>query len=160
MFMQNIFGINISSWQKQTFCIIALSTEFSVTCSEMFRSAYNSLDQGQLEGARALGMNKIQSFLRVILPQTVYVILPNLNNATLSIIQGTVLVYTLGIMDIIGRARMIDTNAMGLKTFECFFIVAVIYWIISILITCAFRIIEKRMGRGSQTAGTIKEGKR
>lgn len=150
-----LFQINLSKWEKQTFVIIALAIELSVTCSEMFRSAYNSLDKGQLEAAHALGMTKLQRFFRIIVPQAVYVILPNLNNAALSIIQGTVLVYTLGIMDIMGKARVLDTNALHLKTFEAYLVVAIIYWILSIIISWVFKILERCMGRGQKTAGTV-----
>lgn len=151
--VQQIFDYNISNWDKQIFVIIALSIELAVTCSEMFRSAYNSLDKGQLEAAHSIGMTKVQSFFRVILPQAVYVILPNLGNAAISMIQGTVLVYTLGIMDVMFTARVLDTNAMHLKTFEAYLAVAVIYWIISILIGELFRLAERLMEKGQRTIG-------
>lgn len=147
-------GVNIGGWSKQAFVIIALAAELAVSSSEMFRSAYNSLDKGQLEAAHAIGMTRAQRFFRIILPQGLCVILPNLGSATLSLIQGTALVYTLGIMDIMGRARILDTNAFGLKTFEAYLAVAALYWMLSILITGLFRLLERRFGRGLRTVGT------
>lgn len=154
--IQAVSGVNISKWSKEVFCIIALATELTVSSSEMFRSAYNSLDKGQLEAAHSIGMTRVQRFFRVIVPQGVYVILPNLGSATLSIIQGTALVYTLGIIDIMGRARVLDTNAFGLKTFEAYFTVALFYWAISLAVTAVFHLLERYFGRGIRSVGTAK----
>lgn len=151
--IQAVSGVNISKWPKEIFCVIALAIELTVSSSEMFRSAYNSLDKGQLEAAHAIGMTRVQRFFRVIVPQGLYVILPNLGSATLSVIQGTALLYTLGIIDIMGRARILDTNAFGLKTFEAYFTVAMLYWAISLLVTAVFRLLERYFGRGIHTVG-------
>lgn len=152
--VEALTGVSISKWSKEAFCVIALTIELGVSSSEMFRSAYNSLDRGQLEAAHALGMTRLQRFFRVIVPQGLYVILPNLGSATLSIIQGTALVYTLGIIDIMGRARVLDTNAFGLKTFEAYFTVALFYWAMSFIVTTIFHLLERRFGRGLRTVGT------
>lgn len=149
-------GIEVGKWSKEVFCVIALATELAVSSSEMFRSAYNSLDAGQLEAAHSLGMTKAQRFFRVIAPQGLYVILPNLGSATLTVIQGTALVYTLGILDIMGRARVLDTNAFGLKTFEAYFTVALFYWFFSLVITSIFHQLERHFGRGIRSVGNAR----
>lgn len=149
-----VSGVSISQWSKEVFCIIALAVELAVSSSEMFRSAYNSLDKGQLEAAHAIGMTRLQRFFRVIFPQGLAVILPNLGSATLSTIQGTALVYTLGIIDIMGRARILDTNAFGMKTFEAYFTVAMFYWAISLLVNVVFSLLERHFSRGIRTVGT------
>lgn len=148
-----LLGISIGDWPKQVFVIIALAAELAVSSSEMFRSAYNSLEKGQLEAAHAIGMTRVQRFFHIILPQGLYVILPNLGSATLSLIQGTALVYTLGIMDIMGRARILDTNAFGLKTFEAYFAAAILYWMLSLFVSGLFRSLERKFGRGMRTVG-------
>lgn len=154
IFMKSIFGISLASWQKQTFAIIALAIGFSATSSEMFRSAYSSLDKGQLEAAQAMGMNGWQRLRRIIFPQGLYVILPNLAGACLAITQATALAYTLGIMDITGKSRILDTNAGGLKTFECYLTVALFYWAISFVIGAVFKGLEMKFGKGLKTVAT------
>lgn len=156
--VQRLTGADISAWAKQVFVVIALGLELAVTCSEMFRSAYNSLDKGQLEAAHALGMTNVQRFFRVTLPQGVYVILPNLGSAVLALVQGTSLAYTLGLMDVMGRAKMLDTNAMNMKTFEAFLAAGLIYWGISIVTGQLFRLLERRFGRGMKTVAAGKGG--
>ena len=78
--------INVSNWSKISFVVLALMIELGTTSSEMFRSAYNSIQKGQLEAAHALGYTEIQKFFHIIVPQGLAVILPNLGSAVLSII--------------------------------------------------------------------------
>lgn len=151
-FCKSVLGISLSSWSKQTYVVLAMAISLGATSSEMFRSAYSSLQKGQLEAAHALGYTKLQSFVHVIFPQGVFVILPNLGSAVLSIIQATALVYTLGIFDILGKARQIDTNASGAMTFEMYFAVALIYWGLAIIIGWIFKALEKHYGKGKVVA--------
>lgn len=144
--------INVSSWSKITFVVLALTIELGTNSSELFRSAYASLNKGQLEAAHSLGYTPLQSFLHVIAPQGLYVIIPNLGSGVLSMIQATALVYTLGIFDILGRARQIDTNVSGVKTFEMYFAVAVIYWALSGIVTFIVKRFEVKFGKGRRVA--------
>lgn len=150
-----ITGQNISGWSKSFFVVVTLGTELAVTCSEMFRSAYNSLDKGQLEAAHSIGMTRVQRFFHIILPQGLYVILPNLGNAALAVIQGTALAYTLGVMDVMGKANVLNTNAFGLKTLEAFVVVALLYWGISLLLNLLFRLLERWFGRGQVPVAAV-----
>ena len=139
--------INVSNWSKISFVVLALMIELGTTSSEMFRSAYNSIQKGQLEAAHALGYTEIQKFFHIIVPQGLAVILPNLGSAVLSIIRATALVYTLGIFDILGKARQLDTNVSHVKTFEMYFAVAMIYWVLAILIQQVFHLLERHFGK-------------
>ena len=141
--------INVSNWSKISFVVLALMIELGTTSSEMFRSAYNSIQKGQFEAAHALGYTEIQKFFHIIVPQGLAVILPNLGSAVLSIIQATALVYTLGIFDILGKARQLDTNVSHVKTFEMYFSVAIIYWALAVLIQFIFSRLEKQMRKES-----------
>ena len=141
--------VNVSGWSKISFVVLALMIELGTTSSEMFRSAYNSIQKGQLEAAHALGYTGIQKFFHIIIPQGLAVILPNLGSAVLSIIQATALVYTLGIFDILGKARQLDTNVSHVKTFEMYFSVAIIYWALAVLIQFIFNCLEKQMRKES-----------
>lgn len=146
--LSNCFGINTRGTSKVVYVVTALSIELATSSSEMFRSAYNSLQKGQLEAAHALGYTNWQSFIHVILPQGTFVILPNLGNAVLAVIQATALVYTLGIFDILGKARQIDINMAGVMTFEMYICAALIYWILALVIGQLFKQLERYFGRG------------
>lgn len=155
LLVRGTLGIEIGTWQKTTFVIIAIALETTVSSSEMFRSAYNSLDKGQLEAAHALGMKKRQQFFRIILPQGLYVILPNLTSSTLALIQATSLVYTLGVMDVLGKARQLNSNnEFGLKSLESYIAVALIYWAFSFIVLRLFKLLERWIGRGMRTVAS------
>ena len=146
-----LFGYDMDSWAKSSFVILALAIELSASTSELFRSAYNSLDKGQLEAAHAIGMTRVQKFFRIILPQGAYVIMPNLSGLSLGIIQATSLSFTLGVMDVMGKAKVLDSNAFGMNTFEAYTLVALIYWLISFLEGAVFKSLEKHTGKGMKT---------
>ena len=150
-------GANIDAWPKELFVIIALVIELMITASEMFRSAYLSIDKGQLDAAHSLGYTKAQRFVHVIFPQGAYVILPNLGSAVLAMVQATALVYTLGIFDILGKARQMDVSSTGTKSFELFFTATLIYWGLAAAITWLFKLIEKQSGKGFRSVGSVKE---
>lgn len=147
-------GLDLDSWEKSTFVILALTIELSASTSELFRSAYNSLDKGQLEAAHALGMTNVQRFFRIIFPQGAYVIMPNLSGLSLGIIQATSLAFTLGVMDVMGKAKVLDSNAFGMNTFEAYVLVALIYWLISFIEGLIFKGLEKKTGKGMKTVAT------
>lgn len=151
--IQGVLGVNISGWPKQVFIIAALVIELMINSSEMFRSAYASVEKGQIEAARSLGYTTWQRFTHVLFPQGFYVILPNLGNAVLSMVQATALVYTLGIFDILGKARQLDVNASHTETLESYVICALIYWGMAVLITGLFKLLEKSFGKGYKTVG-------
>lgn len=148
---EDLFGLDIGGWAKPVFVVLALTIQLSSSSSELFRSAYNSLDAGQLEAAHAIGMTGLQRFRRIIFPQGLYVILPNLSGLCLGIIQATSLAYTLGVMDVMGKAKVLDSNAFSMNTFEAYLVVALIYWALSLIEGWLFNVLEKRMGRGMRT---------
>ena len=146
-----LFGYDMSGWEKPVFVVMALSIQLSASSSELFRSAYNSIDAGQLEAAHSIGMTGLQRFNRIMLPQGLFVILPNLSGLCLGIIQATSLAYTLGVMDVMGKAKVLDSNAFSMNTFEAYLLVALIYWALSLIEGWIFKGLEIRMGRGMRT---------
>ncbi len=151
LLFESLFGLDIGGWAKPVFVVLALAIQLGASTSELFRSAYNSLDAGQLEAAHALGMTGLQRFRRIIYPQGLYVILPNLSGLCLGIIQATSLAFTLGVMDVMGKAKVLDSNAFSMNTFEAYLLVALIYWALSLIEGYIFKFLEMRMGRGMRT---------
>ncbi len=138
------FSINAGEWDKKIFVVAALSIEFGIQSSELFKSAYNGIDKGQINAAISLGYSTIQRFFYLYIPQGLKIILPNLGNCVLACIQSTALVYTLGVFDLLGKARQIDSNAFSLKTFEMYLTVSIIYWIMALINDCIFKWVENR----------------
>lgn len=148
-----VFGINIKRWNSIVFAIIAIVIDVAALSSEMFRSAYLALDKGQIDAAKSIGMGKGLVFFRVILPQGLFVVLPNICNNLILQFQNTSLVYTLGIMDIMGKARLVDGNAFQAKSFESYVAASLIYLVCCILIQKGFRLLERQFGKGFKVVG-------
>lgn len=130
----NFISIDINNWNKAVFAIITFSLNSGAFLSETMRSSYLAVDQGQYEAALSVGMNNLQVFRRIMLPQAFAIAIPNLGNIVISLLKETSYVFTIGVIDIMGKAKLIGANGYGIRQLEVFIAVAMIYWIISIFI--------------------------
>jgi len=127
-------GIDINDWDKVVFAIITFSLNSSAFLSEVMRSAYLAVDVGQREAALSIGMNTIQTITRVIIPQAFVIAVPNLGNLIISLLKETSYVFTIGVIDILGKAKLIGANGYGVRQLEVYIGVAFIYWAICLII--------------------------
>ncbi|MFT8321933.1 MAG: amino acid ABC transporter permease [Bacillus sp. (in: firmicutes)] len=141
---QAAFGMNINDIYKGIFVIITLSLLFSANMSEVMRSAYESIDKGQLEAGVSVGMTATQTFIRILLPQCFFIALPNIGNALIALFQEGALAFTIGFIDIMGKANLIVALNYGGNTKEIYIGLALIYWAISILIEKSMSIFERK----------------
>lgn len=140
--------IDINSWSRITFLVIAFSLHTAAPLSEVIRSAYLSIDKGQFEAAYSIGMNYFQSLRRIILPQAFVAALPNLGNATISLLKDTALAFTIGIIDIMGQVRLILGNNYGIGMFEIYVTISLVYWSMCIVIEIIVSNLEKHFKKG------------
>ncbi|KOP73847.1 amino acid ABC transporter permease [Priestia megaterium] len=140
--------IDINSWSRITFLVIAFSLHTAAPLSEVIRSAYLSIDKGQFEAAYSIGMNYFQSLRRIILPQAFIAALPNLGNATISLLKDTALAFSIGIIDIMGQVRLILGNNYGIGMFEIYVTISLVYWSMCIVIEIIVSYLEKHLKKG------------
>ncbi|MES9773342.1 amino acid ABC transporter permease [Priestia megaterium] len=140
--------IDINSWSRVTFLVIAFSLHTAAPLSEVIRSAYLSIDKGQFEAAYSIGMNYFQSLRRIILPQAFVAALPNLGNATISSLKDTALAFSIGIIDIMGQVRLILGNNYGIGMFEIYVTISLVYWSMCIVIEIIVSYLEKHLKKG------------
>lgn len=126
--------------------VLVMSINASAYVSEVVRSALNSVDNGQLEAALSMGMTKIQAMERIVLPQAFRIAIPPLGNTFINLIQGTALVFMLGLKDIMGLSKMI--SASNYRFFETYMAVGVIYWIITTLASKGNSYLERKLSYG------------
>ena len=100
-------GIDINGVSKIVFSIIALTMYASGTLSEIIRPAYLSVDKGQMEAALMSALTPAQAIRLIILPQVAYVALPNFGNMIIALIQEPSLAYRIGVVDVMGQAKII-----------------------------------------------------
>ncbi len=114
------FGVDINDIHKGIFVIVTLSLLFAATMSEVMRSAYESIDKGQYEAAVCVGLTPVQAFRRIVLPQCFYVALPNFGNSVIALTKEGALAFTIGFIDITGKANLIVSLNMGAHSREIY----------------------------------------
>lgn len=125
---------------------IALMIGYSAFIAEVFRAGIQSVDQGQIEAAEALGLSGWQRFRLIVFPQAIRTILPPLGNDFVAMVKDSSLVSVLGVADI---TQMGKVYAAGSFTFfETYSIVAYIYLVLTIGLSLALRRLERRLGSG------------
>lgn len=116
--------------------------------SEMMRSGILSVDIGQLEAARALGMPYSTSMLKIVIPQSIKNILPTLGNEFIMLIKDTSIVSFIAVVDITKAFRQI-----GDATYEYvipYLFLALVYLVIIIGITLLIRLMERRLRKSER----------
>lgn len=149
-FSENLLGINLQSVNTGVFVVITFALQFAAMMSEVIRSSYLAVDKGQFEAAVSVGLTPFQAYRRIIFPQAFVIALPNFGNGVIAVLQEGALAYTIGFIDIVGKANLIIAGNYGTHTLEIFLALGVIYWILSIGIEKVFTALEKLFSKGTK----------
>ncbi|MBG0789311.1 MAG: amino acid ABC transporter permease [Desulfovibrionaceae bacterium] len=122
--------------------VIALSLFEGAYASEIFRAGITSIEAGQFEAAKSLGMGPYAMYRHIILPQAVRRVLPPLTSQAVSLIKDSALVSTIAILDLTQQGRIIDAETF--LTFEIWFTVAAIYLVVILALAFVANYLEKR----------------
>jgi polar amino acid transport system permease protein len=123
--------------------IIALSICYGAYMGEIFRAGIQAVPKGQMEAAIALGMSRGQALRKVILPQTMKIILPAIGNEFIAMLKDSSLVSVIALRDILRRGReYISRTFLSLETM---LMVALIYLVITLLLSRIVALMEERM---------------
>lgn len=153
-FSEAFFRLDLQDVHAGVFVVTTFSLQFAAMMSEVIRSAIEAIHKGQFEAAVSVGLTPLQAYRRIIFPQAFIVALPNFGNGLISILQEGALAYTIGFVDIVGKANLIIANNYGTHTLEIFIALAIIYWILSIVIEKIFAKLEKVFSKGSRSLKT------
>ena len=133
-----LIGWNLSS---VTVAIIIMGLNSGAYVSEIMRSGILSVDVGQMEAGRALGVNYKTTMWKIIIPQAVKNILPTLGNELISLVKETSVVSFIGVVDLYKAFRTIGSS--NYEYMMPFLVMAVIYIVIILIITFALRMMER-----------------
>lgn len=114
----------------------------------MMRSSYQSVPIGQEEAAVSVGLSKWQAFYRIIFPQAFVTAIPNLGNAVIGMFKDGALAYSIGVVDITGRASYLISMNLGGYVMETYLALALIYWMLSLMTQRVFAFLEGRLQKG------------
>ena len=109
--------------------LLAMGFRSAAYQSQIFRGAIKSIDIGQMQAARSLGMTKIKAIRYIILPQALRLSIPSWSNEYASVLKDTSLVYALGITELMRQGRYIVARTFG-NAILVYIICALIYFVI------------------------------
>lgn len=121
--------------------VVAFALNYAAYFAEIFRAGIQSIDRGQYEGAKVLGLTYTQTMRRIILPQMWARILPPVSNETITLVKDTSLIYVLALNDLLRAARGIVQRDF---TITPFVVAAVFYLVMTLVLTWGFQYLEKR----------------
>jgi polar amino acid transport system permease protein len=129
-----------------TAAVIALSLFEGAYASEIFRAGIVSIHRGQWEAALSLGLNMVETYRHVVLPQAIRRILPPLTGQAISLIKDSALVSTIAVYDLTmqGQAVIAETFLV----FELWFVVAAIYLVLTLSLSVMVNLMEHRLRQG------------
>ncbi|MDV7142049.1 amino acid ABC transporter permease [Tropicimonas sp. TH_r6] len=125
--------------------IVALTLGYSAFIAEVFRAGLLSVDEGQVEAAKALGLNGWHRFRFIVFPQAIRTILPPLGNDFIAMIKDSSLVSVLGVLDITQLGKV--TAAGNFHYFETYNVVAFLYLTMTVTLSLLLRRLERHMRR-------------
>lgn len=146
LFAKAIFKIDISRWDALIFAEIGVILNESAFLSEDVRAAILAVPHVQKEAAYSIGMTDFMTFIRIILPQAIRILIPSYGTRVLVTFQESSILYLVGVTDMVSRAKGI-AKITG-HTIEAFLSVALIYIIFNLILKGIMNIIEKRMRYG------------
>ena len=123
--------------------ILIVSINTGAYMAEIVRGGIISIDKGQFEGAMSIGMTHSQTMIKVILPQVIRNILPSVSNEFVINIKDTSVLNVIGVTELYYFAGIIKRQ--NFQTFQTYFVICVLYFILTFSITRLLRYVEKRL---------------
>ncbi len=128
--------------------VLALGVCYGAYMTETVRAGIQSIKLGQVEAAMALGMNDRQTMRRVIMPQALRVIIPPISNEFIAMVKDSSLVSLMGVWELSYRA--IKIGRRHFQSLEMLIMVALIYWVMTMILQTVQERIEQHMARGER----------
>jgi len=129
--------------QGPSAAIIAMSICYGAYMAEIFRAGIQAVPKGQMEAALALGMSRSTAMRRIIIPQTIRIILPPIGNEFIALLKDSSLVSILAVSDLLRRGR--EYASTTFRYFESYTVVALIYLVMTLFFSRLVAMMEERL---------------
>lgn len=120
---------------------VAFVLNYAAYFCEIFRGGMLSIDKGQHEAARVLGFNKVQSTMKIVVPQMLRVCLPPISNECITLVKDTALVTAIGVTEILYFAKTAVNRDVDVTAY---IVAAAFYLIMTYVVTQLFKFLEKK----------------
>jgi putative lysine transport system permease protein len=140
----------ILNWDGLTAGMIIISINTGAYMAEIIRSGIQSIDPGQSEGAKALGMTNAQTLFSIIFPQAIKNSFPSIGNQLIVNIKDSCMLNAIAVTELYFQATSIAGSTM--KYTEIYMLVAIMYLILTSLATAILHFIEKKITHTNQVS--------
>ena len=137
-------GITLTSFQAS---VIGIAFCFSTYIAEIFRAGIESVDRGQLEAARSMGMSYGKAMRRVVLPQACHVALPPFSNTLVMMLKDSALASTIAVTEMTRQGQLIAASTFDNTT--VYTLVALLYLVLCLPLLALTKKLEKRQMKGA-----------
>ena len=137
-----IFGITNSPSWKNSAVAIGFVLNYAAYFAEIYRGGIESMPKGQYEAAQILGYSKAQTFMRIILPQVIKIILPSITNETITLVKDTSLAFTIGIMEMFTISKAL---AASQTTMLPYVFAGMFYYVFNLIVAFLLELLEKKL---------------
>ena len=144
-FFQNIVGVNITL-SALTAGTICLALNCGAYMAEIIRAGIQSVDKGQMEAARSLGLPYWRSMHRVVLPQAIRTMIPSIINQFIITLKDSSILSVIGFPELVNSAQNVVANTF--KSFETWALVGFMYLVVITILSKIAKLVERRLNVG------------
>lgn len=135
------FKMPLSRYPRLLATVLAFGLNYGAYFAEIYRGGILSIDRGQYEAAKALGLGKAQTFFRIILPQTIKRVIPAVGNEVITLVKDTSLAFTIAVTEMFTIAKQLSSAH---TTMTPLIAAGAFYYIFNYLVALGMEKLEKR----------------
>ena len=136
-----LFGTTVAR-NKLIPVVIAFSINYAAYFAEIYRGGIESIPIGQYEAAEVLGYTKLQTFMRIILPQVIKRIMPSVTNEVVTLVKDTSMAFTVSYQEMFTIGKQIANSQ---TSFMPFLVAGVFYYLFNVIVDYLMGRVEKRL---------------
>lgn len=129
-------------FERLTAAVIGFVLNYSAYFAEIYRGGLLAVDKGQYEAAQVLGLSKMQTTFKVVLPQMFRVALPSITNESITLVKDTSLLYAVSVPELLHFSKVTVSRT---AESTAFLVAAIIYLVMNTLLTLLFKRVEKKL---------------
>lgn len=137
-----LLGLNMGGGWKYWACSIGFIINYAAYFGEIYRGGIQSIPRGQYEAAEVLGYSKLQTFMKIVLPQVVKRILPAMGNEIITLVKDTSLAFAIGVGEMFSSAKALVASQVSMLPFV---FAALFYWVFNLVVEVILNRVEKRL---------------
>lgn len=137
-----VFRLKVSPGYRFAAVIIAFVVNYAAYFAEIYRSGIESMPAGQYEAAEILGYSRVQTFVKIILPQVFKRVLPPITNETITLVKDTSLAFTISIAEMFTIAKQIGAAQTSVVPLLA---AGVFYYLFNLIVATGMEQLEKKL---------------